>query len=176
MTQGFGGCPSPDSGDNGLFQNTARVLGQVLGSTGRFISDVKASDGTRQTNYSGTLDVALSCIAQVGASGCGFEAQLRSDEAPSDGSASVANSGFIRDGAYLAVIFLTDEDDASVKDNSVFSLPAASVGGTNDYRVQPLFAYKCDQAISVPAPVARTPTARRAPIRISRIQTTTRSS
>jgi len=61
------------------------------------------------------------------------------------------NQGFIRDGAYLAIIFLTDEDDASVKDNSVFNLPQNTVGGLNDYRVQPLFAYKCDTPINAGA-------------------------
>ena len=145
-SMGTGGCPSPDPGDNGLFQNTPRVPG-CTPPTGRFISDTKAPDGTRVTNYSGALETALSCIAQVGASGCGFEAQLEAMKRALDGS-RVENSGFIRNGAYLAVIFLTDEDDASVKDPAVFTLPDATVGGHNDYRVQPLFAYKCDQAIS----------------------------
>jgi hypothetical protein len=98
-------------------------------------------------NYAGTLDSALSCIAQVGATGCGFEAQLEAMKRSLDGSRP-ENTGFIRNGAYLAIIFLTDEDDASVKDNSVFSLPDANVGGKNDYRVQPLFAYKCDTPVS----------------------------
>lgn len=144
--QGFGGCPSPDPGDNGLFQNTPHVPG-CTPPTGRFISDTKAPDGSRVTNYSGTLDAALSCIAQVGTTGCGFEAQLEAMKRALDGS-RVENSGFIRSGAYLAVIFLTDEDDASVKDSAVFGLADGTVGGKNDYRVQPLFAYKCDQTLS----------------------------
>ena len=145
--QGYGpSCPSPDPGDNGLLQHTARVAG-CAAPTGNFLSDVKDSNGTRVTNYTGTLDKALSCIAQVGTSGCGFEAQLEAMKRALDGS-RIENSGFIRKGAYLAVIFLTDEDDASVKDNAVFSLPDTTVGGKNDYRVQPLFAYKCDTTIS----------------------------
>ena len=143
---GTGGCPSPDPGDNGLFQNAPRMVG-CTPPTGRFISDTKAPDGSRVTNYSGSLETTLSCIAQVGPNGCGFEAQLEAMKRALDGS-RVENSGFIRDGAYLAVIFLTDEDDASVKDPAVFSLADDSVGGHNDYRVQPLFAYKCDQTIS----------------------------
>jgi len=82
---GTGGCPSPDPGDNGLFQNTARVPG-CTPPTGRFISDTKAPDGSRVTNYAGTLDTALSCIAQVGATGCGFEAQLEAMKRALDGS------------------------------------------------------------------------------------------
>ena len=143
---GAGGCPSPDTGDNGLLQNTPRIAG-CTPPTGNFISDVATSGGARMTNYAGTLDTALSCIALVGANGCGFEAQLEAMKLALDGSV-VANTGFIRDGAYLGIIFLTDEDDASVKDPSVFTLPDAQVGGHNDFRVQPLFAYTCDQSIS----------------------------
>jgi hypothetical protein len=152
---GYGpGCPSPDPADDGRFQSTARVPG-CTPPTGKYLSDIKAADGTRQINYSGTLDGALSCIAQVGANGCGFEAPLEAMKRALDGS-HTENSGFLRPGAYLAVIFLTDEDDASVKDgsagNAVFSLPDAQVGGRNDFRVQPLFAYLCDQSISASGP------------------------
>lgn len=147
--QGNTGCPSPDPNDDGLLQNTARVAG-CTPPTGRFISDIKDDTGNRVTNYSGKLEDALSCIAQVGANGCGFEAQLEAMKRALDPKGSVAalNKGFLRDGAYLAIIFLTDEDDASTKDSSVFALPDNSVGGHNDYRVQPLFAYKCDTPIS----------------------------
>lgn len=147
---GTGGCPSPDPGDNGILQNAPRVPG-CTAPNGFFLSDVKTAGGSRQVNYAGTLDQALSCIAQVGAGGCGFEAPLEAMKRALDGSRS-ENSGFLRDGAYLAVIFLTDEDDASTKDGSVFSLPDSQVGGHNDFRVQPLFAYDCDTAISSSGP------------------------
>ncbi len=103
--------------------------------------------GARMTNYPGTLESELACTAQVGASGCGFEAQLEAMRRALDGTTNSGNSGFIRDGAFLAIIFLTDEDDASTKNNGVFSLPDDTVGGRNDFRVQPLFAYACDQPI-----------------------------
>lgn len=147
---GAAGCPSPDPADNGLLQSTPRVPG-CTPPNGAFISDIKDASGSRQVNYAGTLDQALSCIALVGADGCGFEAQLEAMKRSLDGS-KAANSGFIRQGAYLAVIFLTDEDDASTKDASVFSLADAMVGGHNDFRVQPLFAYNCDTPISNSAP------------------------
>ncbi len=60
-------------------------------------------------------------VAQIGATGCGFEAPLEAMKRSLDGS-RIENTGFIRDGAFLAVVFLTDEDDASVKDSSVYSL------------------------------------------------------
>ena len=132
------GCPSPDPADNGLFQTTPRVAG-CSPPTGSFISDIKAADGTRMVNYAGNLDVALSCIAQLGAGGCGFEAPLEAMKRALDGSRP-ENAGFLRDGAFLSIIILTDEDDASVRDDSVFSLPDDTVGGHDDFRVQPLFA------------------------------------
>ena len=149
--QGYGpSCPSPDPGDNGLLQNTAQVTGCTPPS-GRYISDIKNPDGSRTTNYGGAgsatdLGAELQCIGEVGTSGCGFEAQLQAMKLALNGS-NPENAGFIRDGAYLAIIFLTDEDDASVSDNSVFQGNL-----TSDFPVQPLYAYKCDQAISATAP------------------------
>ena len=65
-----------------------------------------------------------------------------------DGSVP-GNAGFLRQGAYLAVIFLTDEDDCSVKDKSLFTLDLGSTAANqSDFRCQPYFAYACDQPIS----------------------------
>jgi hypothetical protein len=140
------------NGDDGLLQNTpcstrGTCTTTCTAPTGRFIIDVKNSGGGRTTNYTEpTLAAAFTCIAQVGATGCGFEAQLEAMKRALDGSRS-ENAGFIRDGAYLAVIILTDEDDCSVKDPTLFNLAAAQAG-PGDFRCQPLFGYKCDTAIS----------------------------
>jgi hypothetical protein len=144
--QGNVGCPTPDARDNGLLQNAPRVVGCVP-PNGQFLADVRNPDGSRSVNYAGTLEQALSCIAQVGASGCGFEAELEAMKRALDGSRP-ENAGFIRNGAFLGIIFLTDEDDASVKDSKVFTLAADTVGGISDFRVQPLFSYQCSTAIS----------------------------
>ncbi|HEX3763977.1 MAG TPA: hypothetical protein VHW23_35020 [Kofleriaceae bacterium] len=151
-TSGFVGCPSPDPHDNGLLQSTPRMP-DCTPPSGPFIVDTKNPDGSRTTNYAAgdTLEQTLSCIAQLGATGCGFEAPLEAMKRALDGS-QAENTGFIRNGAYLAVIFLTDEDDASVQDNTVFTLPDDTVGGRNDFRVQPLFAYQCTPAISATKP------------------------
>jgi hypothetical protein len=143
------GCPSPDPGDDGLLVNTPRITG-CSPPTGRFITDIASSTGGRTTNYSGTLDAAFSCIAQIGSTGCGFEAQLEGMKRALDGS-RLENAGFLRPDANLAIMILTDEDDCSVADPSLFDLNAADVG-KGDFRCQPLFAYTCDQPISVTAP------------------------
>lgn len=144
------GCPSPDPRDNGLLQNAPRVAG-CMAPNGQFLGDIKNPDGSRSVNYSGALEQALSCIALIGAEGCGFEAPLEAMKRVLDGSRP-ENAGFIRNGAYLGVILLTDEDDASVKDKAVFSLPDSMVGGKSDFRLQPLFAYRCATPISSTAP------------------------
>jgi len=135
---GFGGCPSPDPQDDGLMQTGS------CGITGRFVID-EANPSGRTVNYSGTLENAVTCAASVGSTGCGFEAPL---EAMKRAFTRTENTGFLRPGATLAIVFLTDEDDASTKDASVFSMP----GSTDDFRVQPLYAYACDQTISASAP------------------------
>jgi hypothetical protein len=138
-------CAKRLPNDDGLLQNTPRANGgSCPAPSGRFIIDIK-SGATRNQNYTGTLDQALPCIATLGTSGCGFEAQLEAMKRALDGS-RVENQGFIRQGAYLAIVILTDEDDCSVRDPSIFSLNQANVGA-GDFRCQPLYAYKCDQAI-----------------------------
>ena len=147
---GFGpGCPSPAPNDNGVLHAAATVVG-CTPPTGLFISDLAQPGGGRVTNYTGTLDQEMACIGQLGETGCGFEAQLEAMKRALDGSRP-ENAGFVRDGAALFVVILTDEDDASVADSTVFTLPASTVGGNNDFRVQPLFAYDCDTPISATA-------------------------
>jgi hypothetical protein len=137
-------CPSPNLTYDGRLQNSPTSAGCPAPSD-RYISDIK-SGGSRMTNYSGTLDQSLSCIAEIGAGGCGFEMPLEAMKRALDDS-HPENSGFLRPGAYLAVIILTDEDDASVHDFSLFNLDMAT-NGPGDFRAQPLYAYTCDTPIS----------------------------
>jgi hypothetical protein len=67
-----------------------------------------------------------------------------------DGS-QTGNAGFLRDGAVLAIVILTDEDDCSVVegDPSLFELTGLP---DDDFRCQPLYAYTCDEPISPTAP------------------------
>jgi hypothetical protein len=146
---GFGSNCSPATSETGLLQNTARVNG-CIPPNGRYIEDIATGGGTRQTNYDATqgLDGTFSCIAQLSDKGCGFEAQLEGMKRALDGSRT-ENAGFLRPGAYLAVIFLTDEDDCSIADKSIFGL---SNVGPGDFRCQPMYAYDCDNPIDPTTP------------------------
>jgi hypothetical protein len=152
-------CPHPNASDDGRLRNRAGA-GAMAGCSvpsSRFIVDVKQPDGSRLTNYTGTLADTFSCLAQVAAGGCGFESQLEAMKRALDGSRP-ENAGFVRQGAFLAIVILTDEDDCSIKDGAdgagLFTLPAAQLppGGGGDFRCQPEFAFTCDTPISVTAP------------------------
>jgi hypothetical protein len=154
----FPGCPSAAPSDDGRLHAVpvagATVNGVACSScsvTGTFLSDVESGAGARNANFNcpGTnpLATALPCIAELGTGGCGFEAPLEAMKRALDGS-NVTNAGFLRDDAYLAVIILTDEDDCSVRDSGLFSLPLSQ----DDFRCQPLYAYDCDTQISATTP------------------------
>jgi hypothetical protein len=95
----------------------------------------------------------FSCIALLGSSGCGFEHQLASidralgaDNPDAYGNAQPpsTNAGFVRDGAYLAIIMLTNEDDCSAPaGTSLYSLN----GGNQDLSnpLGPIANYRCNQ-------------------------------
>ena len=72
-------------------------------------------------NYTGNLADVFSCIAAVGNSGCGFEQPLAAVARAlgADGrSAPAENQGFLRQGALLFIVLVTDEDDCSVPPGS----------------------------------------------------------
>jgi hypothetical protein len=125
------------TGDNGQLQTTPQVTG-CSPPTGAYISDIKESDGTRTTNYTGTLADTFSCIARLGITGCGFEQHLESMRRALNGSNNF-NNGFLRDNAYLAVIFIQDEDDCSTRDSQMFD---TSQNSTSD-PLGPLSSFRC---------------------------------
>ncbi len=117
-----------DGGDRGLMQGaTCAALGGAS-----FIEDVlDPADGTRRRNYTGTLEAAFGCAADVGVDGCGFEQHLASmKQALSPGT----NPGFVREDAILAVVFLADEDDCSVSDGGLFDGSNTALGPLTDFR------------------------------------------
>jgi hypothetical protein len=88
----------------------------------QYISDIldpATMDGTRLRNYTGNLTDVFSQMAKgAGAAGCGFEQHL---EAVKQAflPTNTANAGFLRPEAFLAVIFIADEDDCSMAHSSL---------------------------------------------------------
>jgi hypothetical protein len=108
-----------DLGDAGIMKLSGAAV-----SGGLFISDILQMDGvTRTQNYSGGSDALKTVFAQmakVGDGGCGFEQHLEAMKQALE-PVTAANRGFLRDGAYLAVIFIADEDDCSMDHSTTTS-------------------------------------------------------
>jgi len=149
----FGAACHPASATDGRMQNASRDPSLACApTTDHFLSDLARPDGTRQINYTGSLDEALSCISHVGEAGCGVEAPLEAMRRALDGSRR-ENDGFLRKGAFLAVVILTDEDDCSGSPQ-LFAQPDGT-GGPDDFRCTQS-AYRCDTSISTLGPGAYT--------------------
>ncbi|MDQ3364625.1 MAG: hypothetical protein M3680_04275 [Myxococcota bacterium] len=125
-TLGQGGCAN--AGDDGKLLTGSATI------TGSFLSDIKQTDGSRQKNYTGDLATVFGQMARVGATGCGFEQHLWSMQRSLQNV--TANPGFLRPDAFLAVIFIADEDDCSVQNPSL--LAAGDTGPLG-----PLTSFRC---------------------------------
>jgi hypothetical protein len=115
---GVGGYNIPGcvgEGDGGRLQNTNTQAASCANLTDRYLIDVAGEGGTRTQNYSGALADVFACLVQVGTDGCGFEQPLASLERAVSGDVP-ENAGFLRPGALLVVIVITDEDDCSASD------------------------------------------------------------
>lgn len=118
--------PEDIDGDNGILQvkeDCPALQGGV-----RYIEDIATSeDGTeRQRNYTGNLADQFACMADLGTNGCGFEQHLESVKRALENDEE--NEGFLRNDAFLAVIFIQDEDDCSARNTDIFG------GALNDSR------------------------------------------
>lgn len=121
-----GGLPNVHMGVVSTNGRSVNGVSQCVGGGGNlrppagksaFISDILQEGApTRTTSWEGdgygSLSAAFSAYAGIGVGGCGFEQHFQS---VIDAIAPATNPGFIRDDAYLAVIFLTDEDDCSAE-------------------------------------------------------------
>lgn len=137
-----GAGPFAISGCQGTGDNGALLVGAAAcAPTGaNYIEDISDGAGGRITNYPGTLAQAFSCNASLGATGCGFEMQLESMCRALNGS-NGANAGFLRDTAFLGVVFLTDEDDCSTEDTQMFDTSQNSI----DSELGFLSSFRCNE-------------------------------
>ncbi len=127
-----------ETGDDGALQNAPRVE-DCAPPDDAFIADVIGPDGVRQRNYTGTLEETFQCIGLLGTDGCGFEQHLASmRRALETTGAGEQNEGFLRQDAYLAVVFVTDEDDCSARD-----VPNFDADPANDATLGPLGSFRC---------------------------------
>jgi hypothetical protein len=132
---GAGMCSG--NGKSGNLQTNGTTL-----VTGSYISDIKDNTGMRQVNYTGMLADAFTAIASVGANGCGFEQHIEAAKRALNNNP--ANAGFLRPSAYLAIIFLADEDDCSMAHSTLIGTDTATLGPLQSFRCT-RFGIRCDQ-------------------------------
>ncbi len=114
VEQGIAGCIP--GGKGGAFRAPAGCLSTAD-------SYIIESGNETTKNYAGTIDQAFSCLATVGTLGCGLEHQLASAAVALGfrGTTPASNVGFLRPDAFLAVAFITNEDDCSTTpDSTIF--------------------------------------------------------
>src|SRR5689334_11033098 len=125
---GMGGCSG--TGKSGNLQTFGATGDLMAGSV--FISDIKTSTGARQTNYTGNLTDVFAKLASAGAGGCGFEQHLEAMHRALDNNP--ANATFLRPDAFLAVIFLADEDDCSMSHSTLLGPEGPALGPLQSFR------------------------------------------
>jgi hypothetical protein len=136
---GNGGCSGTGKAGN------LQISGAAV--SGAFISDIKQTDGSRSKNYTGELTDVFSTMAKVGAGGCGFEQHLEAMKRALDNNPS--NPGFLRPDAYLAVIFIADEDDCSMSHGAMLGPESPALGPLQSMRCT-RFGVTCDQGGATP--------------------------
>ena len=123
-----------DVGDDGIMKTS----GVVFNNGAPFISDVLAADGvTRVRNYNGGADAlktVFATMAKVGDTGCPFEQHLEGMKRALQPT-NAANRGFLRSDAFLAIIFIADEDDCSFEHSSLITADTSQLG--------PLLSMRC---------------------------------
>ena len=100
----------------------------------RYLVDALDGTGSPVRNFDGELSDAVKCMSDMGVWGCGFEQPLlamRNVLSPEN----LNSAGFLRPGALLAVVFVTDEDDCSATDPGLFDPdPSTPLGALSSYR------------------------------------------
>jgi hypothetical protein len=150
VTTDVGACgPNPDAGK--------LIDAGCAGASENYLIDLDDGMGGRTKNYTGTIEDAFSCLADVGDEGCGFEQAL---EAMKRGLQNGEDIGFLRDDAYLGIVFIGDEDDCSTVNNDLFKSDGdddlhSPLGPLDSFRCFE-FGVECDGAADPRVPGPRT--------------------
>jgi hypothetical protein len=146
---GTGGCAG--NGQAGLFQWGGPGSSCAATTDGaKFLSNINGN-----ANYTGNIADVFSCVAALGEDGCGFEQSLLSvthalgadnfDQSTGQPQPPAENQGFLRPGAYLAIILITNEDDCSAPAGASSDLyPRAGDGSSLSTPLGPPTGYRCN--------------------------------
>jgi hypothetical protein len=105
---------------------------------------IVSSAGGTMNNFKQDMATVFSCLAAAGDQGCGFEHQLQAIRVALYEQVTPANKGFLRPGAYLGIVILTDEDDCSAEPTSdLFTDDQRFKGTTASFRCAQV-GHRCD--------------------------------
>jgi hypothetical protein len=122
------------TGHNCTQTNCTNNINEVAATT--FVEDEHGCPRCR--NYATeSLEDVFKCMASLGTVGCGFEQQLESVKVALDNNSF--NSGFLRQNAFLGVVWITDEDDCSASNPSLFDNTQTDINS----QLGPLTSFRC---------------------------------
>ncbi|MBI5489091.1 MAG: hypothetical protein HY905_17280 [Deltaproteobacteria bacterium] len=126
-------CSISDVGDNGCFRNTPSPA--VLDCEATYPAYLARNDTNAGVYLPPDMAHDFACIATLGTQGCGFEQQFKAMRAAvtTDPDTGLCNMGFLRPDALLALIWVTDEEDCSVRSdhNEMFDPTRDDLGHLN---------------------------------------------
>ncbi len=126
------GCPSA-TGDDGVMVSESRAPGSCAG--------VRTA-GPPWLQFDGTngdaFETDFACLSSLGTNGCGLEQQLEASLAALTRHRAPGgpHEGFLRPNSLVAVVYVTDEDDCSAADDSIFDPSADAVDELGHLRVR----------------------------------------
>jgi hypothetical protein len=163
----FGLCDASPGGQRGILQNLpsptiqptdAQPPPNCMAPTGatpagtlkRYIEYAFGPMGPTSNLPTGQdLLTTFTCMAAVGAHGCGFQHPLESVYAALHNN--VENDGFLRDNARLTVVFVTNEDDSSAPpDTDIFDPNKSSTYGYYDKYRKTRYGIACGNPLMLP--------------------------
>ena len=170
---------APVGGDGGRMRSKAQVAGCAAPCGGKPYIELTHAGGTLEGNIANVdtptedglgcrgqlsdgdegidlcdIQEAFRCIATLGNDGCGFEQALESARrALTCSDETCTNPYFLREDAYLAVVFLTNEDDCSARDGDLFNPQQTSL----ESELGPPTSYRCFEfGVTCDPPIDRT--------------------
>jgi hypothetical protein len=115
----------PLYGDDGILQHTPHSTG-CSAAYPTYLSYYIDPTATPSLDQINELATDFGCIAVLGTQGCGFEQQLEAayKALVVHSQPGGANAGFLREHTILTILFVTDEEDCSAADPTIFDISA----------------------------------------------------
>ena len=116
-------CDEPMIGDDGILQHTPRGE-SCAPSYPSFLSYQIGETEEPNIDMVNAMSQDYGCIAVLGTNGCGFEQQLEAARKALvvHSQTGGANAGFLRQDTILVILFVTDEEDCSAQDMTIFDI------------------------------------------------------